>query len=132
MQRDPRYDNVVEDVCAYLEQRVDALASAGVKRAQLAIDPGIGFGKTVGHNLALLRDLPKLGRSGVPVVVGLSRKSVLGELTGRGAGERLAGSLAGLAWSVARGAHVVRVHDVRESRDAVRVVTAIADAANGH
>lgn len=132
MQLDPCYDDVVEDVLAYLEQRIDALTTTGVERSRLAIDPGIGFGKTVEHNLALLRDLPKLGRTQLPIVVGLSRKSFLGELTGRGVGERLGGSLAGLAWSVACGAHVIRVHDVRESRDAMRVATALAGGANGH
>ena len=132
MQLEPHYDNVVEDVSVYLEQRVDALTAAGLTRSQLAIDPGIGFGKTVEHNLALLRNLANLRRLQVPIVVGLSRKSFLGELTGRGAGDRLAGSLAGLAWSVACGAHVIRVHDVRESRDAMHVVTAIADCSNGY
>ena len=132
MQQEPRYDNVVEDVTTYLEQRVDALTAAGLARLQLAIDPGIGFGKTSEHNLSLLRNLADLRRLQVPIVVGLSRKSFLGEITGRDTGDRLAGSLAGLAWSVASGADVIRVHDVRESRDAIHVVTAIADCSNGH
>ena len=131
MQLEPRYDNVVEDVTTYLEQRVDALIAAGFARSQLAVDPGIGFGKTVEHNLSLLRNLANLRRLQVPIVVGLSRKNFLGEITGRDSGDRLAGSLAGLAWSIARGADVIRVHDVRESRDAIHVVMAIADCSNG-
>jgi dihydropteroate synthase len=105
---------------------VEEAAAAGIPRERVAVDPGIGFGKTADHNLRLLADLPRLASIGCPVVVGLSRKRFLGTITGREAGERLAGSLAALAFAVFRGAAVVRVHDVAESLDAVRVAAALA------
>jgi dihydropteroate synthase len=126
MQQDPRYEDVVQDIRAYLAGRVAALDAGGVRRECLALDPGIGFGKTVEHNLRLLASLDRLAELGLPVVVGLSRKSFLGTLTGRGVEARLAGSLAGVVFSVLHGAHVVRVHDVAESRDAVTVAAALA------
>jgi dihydropteroate synthase len=125
MQRDPRYDDVVGEVAAFLQQRVRALEREGVARERMAVDPGIGFGKTLEHNLLLLRHLDRLHESGVPVVVGLSRKRFLGTLTGQDVNERLAGSLAGLVFCMSRGVHVVRVHDVEASRDAVRVAAAL-------
>jgi len=124
MQTDPRYDDVVEDIARYLAGRLAEIGEGGVDYSHVAVDPGIGFGKTVEHNLALLRHLDRLGDR--PVVVGLSRKSFLEKLTGREVDERLAGSLAGLVWCVLHGAHVLRVHDVAESRDAIRIATALA------
>ena len=115
MQREPAYRDVVEEVARYLEERVRALAEAGLDPAGLAVDPGLGFGKTVEHNVALLRGLPRLTRLGYPVLVGASRKSFLGRLTGRAVDERLAPSLAALAFAVQQGAHILRVHDVKES-----------------
>lgn len=115
MQREPSYEDVVEEVARYLEERVRTLAEAGLDPACLAVDPGLGFGKTVEHNVALLRGLPRLARLGRPVLVGASRKSFLGRLTGRAVDERLAPSLAALAFSVQQGAHILRVHDVKES-----------------
>ncbi len=125
MQRDPRYDDVVGEVAAYLAERVGAAERAGIHRDAVVVDPGIGFGKTVEHNVALLAGLDRIGACGRPVLVGLSRKSFLGALTGREVGSRLAGSLAALTFCVLRGAHVMRVHDVRESYDAIRVVRAL-------
>lgn len=125
MQTDPRYEDVVAEVADYLGQRIRALEAAGLDRRQLAVDPGIGFGKTVAHNLALLRELPRLQALSVPVVVGLSRKSFLGRLTGRPVDERLAGSLAAMVFCILKGAQVMRVHDVKESRDAMRVILAL-------
>lgn len=125
MQRDPRYEDVVAEVRAFLAGRVAALVDAGVERARIAIDPGIGFGKTLEHNLALLRALPALHELGCAVLVGLSRKSMLGAITGRATDERLAASLAGALWCAARGADIIRVHDVRETRDALRVWRAL-------
>jgi dihydropteroate synthase len=126
MQEDPRYEDVVQEVSDYLAERRDALVGAGVDRLAVAVDPGIGFGKTLEHNLSLLRGLEQVGACGAPVVVGLSRKSFLGKLTGREVGGRLASSIAALAWCVMKGADVMRVHDVRDSRDAVTVVKALA------
>jgi dihydropteroate synthase len=125
MQGDPRYEDVVADVRRYLEARVEALVGLGLDRSCLAVDPGIGFGKTVDHNLELLAHLDALGACGLPVVVGLSRKNFLGRITGRNVDERLASSLAALVFCVLNGAHVMRVHDVKESRDAVAVALAL-------
>lgn len=129
MQQDPVYGDAVTEIAAYLRERVQALEAAGLAPAALAVDPGIGFGKTAEHNLQLVARLDRLAALGRPVVIGLSRKSFLGKVTGRDVPDRLAGSLAGLAVAAWRGAHVLRVHDVRESRDAVRVVTALREAA---
>lgn len=115
MQAQPTYADVVGEVRGYLRDRVQALQAAGLDRATLAVDPGICFGKTVEHNLALLRGLPELAALGQPVLVGVSRKSFLGRLTGREVGDRLVPSLAALAFAVQRGAHILRVHDVKES-----------------
>lgn len=125
MQREPRYEDVVREVAAYLDGRVADLCAEGLDRETLALDPGIGFGKTLDHNLQLLTRLDVLVRLGRPVVVGVSRKSFLGKLTGRETGERLAGSLAGLVYAAMRGARIMRVHDVRESVDAARVLAAL-------
>lgn len=113
MQREPRYDDVVGEVHDYLAGRLAVLGASGLDPETLAVDPGIGFGKLPEHNLQILRNLAVLARLGRPVVIGLSRKSFLGGITGRGAGERLAGSLAGLVCATLRGAQVMRVHDVR-------------------
>jgi len=126
MQDNPRYEDVVREVRDYLAGRCDALVGAGIDRSAIAVDPGIGFGKTVEHNLALLRGLEQVGACGAPVVVGLSRKSFLGKLTGREVDERLAASVAALAWCVMKGANVMRVHDVRASCDAVTVLRALS------
>jgi len=131
MQAAPSYGNVVQEVTRFLGRRVEALCASGIDRACLALDPGIGFGKGLAHNLDLLAGLRALGRHGRPVVVGLSRKSFLGKLTGRETGERLAGSLAALVYCLLNGAQGVRVHDVRESVDAVQVVAALAAAQRG-
>jgi dihydropteroate synthase len=125
MQEHPTYADVVKEVRASLGDRVRGLKAAGVPPEAIAIDPGVGFGKAVEHNLALLRHLDRLVDLGHPVVVGVSRKSFIERLGGGGAGERLPGSLAAAVLAVARGAHVVRVHDVAESVRAVRVADAL-------
>lgn len=122
MQEQPHYAEVVADVRAYLLDRVSTLAASGLERARLALDPGIGFGKTVEHNLGLLRGLPALAGLGFPLVVGVSRKSFLGALTGRAVADRLAPSLAALAFAVQQGAHILRVHDVKESCEVVSLL----------
>jgi dihydropteroate synthase len=121
MQQNPRYDDVVAEVAGFLESRVAGLVAEGLDRDTMAVDPGIGFGKTVAHNVELLARLDALKAIGVPVVVGLSRKSFLGKLTGREVDERLAGSLSALVFCLLNGADVMRVHDVRESLDAMKV-----------
>ena len=125
MQEDPRYDDVVEDVKAFLAERIDFALRAGVVEQRITIDPGIGFGKTVEHNLTLLRRLGELRELGRPIVVGSSRKSFLGRLTGRGAGERLGGTIASNVLALAAGAEVFRVHDVREVGEALHVAEVI-------
>lgn len=129
MQQDPQYGNVVKEVSQYLCDRVRVLVAEGILPQTLAVDPGIGFGKTVEHNLQLLTGLKALTGQNMPVIVGLSRKSFLGKITGRNINERLAGSLAGLAFCVMNGVHVVRVHDVRESVDVIKVLKALSDTA---
>ena len=126
MQEAPRYDDVVEDVRRHLEGRLEACRMAGVAIEQILVDPGIGFGKTVAHNLQLLGGLPRLASLGRPLVVGTSRKSFLGVLTGRPVEARLMATAASSAAAVVLGAHVLRVHDVMELRDAVSVADAIA------
>lgn len=125
MQDSPQYDDVVAEVSGYLNSRADELVAKGLDRNSLAVDPGIGFGKTVEHNVRLLANLDVLGACGLPVVVGLSRKSFLGKLTGRAVDERLSSSLAALVFCVLNGAHVMRVHDVKESCDAARIAAVL-------
>ena len=125
MQDAPTYDNVVIEVRDFLVARARACEAAGIAAERIAIDPGFGFGKTRAHNLTLLRALGDFAATGYPVLVGLSRKKSLGEITGRASDERLAASLAAALAAVARGASIVRVHDVRETVDALKVWRAI-------
>jgi len=125
MQAEPRYDDVVAEVKAYLGQRVEAAVQAGIDRDRLCVDPGIGFGKKLEHNLELLRNVDAFAELGRPVLVGPSRKSFLGKLLGAEVDDRLEGTAAAVAWLAARGAHILRVHDVREMVRVVRVVDAI-------
>jgi len=127
MQHDPHYEDVVREVGDFLRERAGACREAGIPADRIALDPGFGFGKTLDHNLQLLRGLGRLG-GGYPLLVGLSRKSMLGKLTGRPVDQRLAGSIALAALAVAAGARIVRCHDVAETVDAVRVAWA---ASNG-
>jgi dihydropteroate synthase len=129
MQASPTYNDVVVDVRDFLIARADACMAAGIARERIAIDPGFGFGKTLAHNLALLRSIEAFAATGLPVLVGLSRKSSLGEITGRSVGERLPASLAAALAAVSRGASIVRVHDVRETVDALKVWDAIEHGA---
>lgn len=129
MQVDPRYSSVVADVRGYLSGRIGACEAAGIPRERLCVDPGIGFGKRLEHNLALLAALDRLAEPAIPVLVGVSRKSLLGIITGRPTGERLAGSVALAALSVMRGAAIIRAHDVAATVDAVKVAGALRRAA---
>jgi dihydropteroate synthase len=125
MQDDPRYDDVVDDVRAFLEQRIEFALGEGVREERIMVDPGIGFGKTLAHNLELLRRLDEIVAVGFPVVVGTSRKSFLGRLTGRDdPHDRVAATLATTVLALERGAAVFRVHDVAPTRDALAVATA--------
>ena len=119
MQRDPHYDDVVGEVKAFLDQRIAAARKAGIAPERIVVDPGFGFGKTAAHNLTLLRNLSNL--SVFPILVGLSRKSTLGRITGRPVEERLAGSLAMALLALQGGATILRVHDVKETRDVIAV-----------
>jgi dihydropteroate synthase len=128
MQLNPVYDDVVEEVYAFLAGRIEACARAGIATERLLADPGIGFGKTLDHNLCLLRHLEQFAGLGVPLLVGVSRKGLIGAITGREVNERLAGSLALAAIAVEKGARVLRAHDVRQTLDAVRMAAALAGA----
>jgi dihydropteroate synthase len=122
MQRDPQYENVVNEVIDFLQERVDAMVAAGIERDRICIDPGFGFGKTVEHNFALLQNIGKMQQVlNLPVLAGLSRKSMIGAATGKPVEKRLAGNLAGALAAVAQGARIVRVHDVDETVDALKV-----------
>jgi len=123
MQQAPQYADVVADVREFLAERIDAARAAGIPAERIAVDPGFGFGKTLEHNVAVMRGLPALAALGYPVLVGYSRKSSLGAITGRGPHDRLAASLAAALVAIARGARIVRVHDVRETVDALAVWT---------
>ena len=128
MQAHPTYVDVVGEVDAFLRERIAALADAGVAHDRIAIDPGFGFGKNLDHNLALLRALQQFSSAGVAVLVGLSRKSMLGNITGRPAHERLPASIAAALLAVERGAQIVRVHDVAATRDALAILAAVQRA----
>jgi len=121
MQRDPHYDDVVAEVKAFLDQRIEAARGAGIAPERIVVDPGFGFGKTAAHNLELLRRLKEFCSLETPLLAGLSRKSTLGNITGRAVGERLAGSLAMALLALQGGATILRVHDVKETRDVIAV-----------
>jgi dihydropteroate synthase len=126
MQQEPRYTDVVREVGAFFEERLRVLEESGIPAEAVCLDPGIGFGKTLDHNLELLANLAEFARFGRPVCLGVSRKGFIGKLCGREKGERLAGSLAVACFAAARGqAHVLRVHDVAETRDAALLLDAI-------
>ena len=128
MQVNPHYENIVGEVIDFLLQRVEAMAAIGIERDRLWVDPGFGFGKTLAHNVTLLQNLDTIReRTGLPILAGMSRKSMIGGLTGRPAGGRLIGSVAAALASVARGARMVRVHDVAETIDALTVWHALQE-----
>ncbi len=125
MQLQPAYSDVLAEVAAFLKARIAAAEAAGIARQRMVIDPGFGFGKTLGHNVALLRELNRLTELGVPILAGLSRKSMLGALTGQDVEQRLSASVAAALLAVQRGAQIVRVHDVRATVDALKIWNAI-------
>ncbi len=125
MQQSPCYADVVSEVKAFLAQRVDCCISAGIPRDHLLVDPGFGFGKTLDHNLALLRDLQQITQLGLPVLVGLSRKSMIGALLDESVDNRMYGGLAAAVLAAERGARIIRTHDVKPTVDALAVSTAV-------
>jgi dihydropteroate synthase len=125
MQDDPQYDDVVAEVASFLESRIEACVAAGIREELIAIDPGFGFGKTRDHNIELLANLRQLRVRERPVLVGVSRKSTLGELTGRAVDERMPASIAAAVIAVLQGADIIRAHDVQETVDALKVVQAV-------
>lgn len=127
MQQAPHYKDVVAEVSGFLHGRVAACESAGITRERIAIDPGFGFGKTLEHNLLLLKQLRELTQLGVPLLAGMSRKSMLGALTGRGVGEREYAGVAAHLLAVARGARILRVHNVAAMRDALAIWNAVEE-----
>ena len=125
MQQAPAYGDVVAEVGAYLEERQSLCRQAGIAAGRIVLDPGFGFGKTLEHNLALFRALPRLAGSGYPLLVGVSRKTMLGGMTGRPVGERLSASVAAAMLAAQKGAKILRVHDVAATVDALKVLAAI-------
>jgi len=128
MQQDPRYDDVVAEVKAFLQERIAGARAAGIAAERLVVDPGFGFGKTLEHNLELLRCLGEFAALGVPILAGWSRKSSLGMITGKRADERLAASIAAALIAAQNGAAILRVHDVAATRDALLVLAAVREA----
>ncbi|MDF7798768.1 dihydropteroate synthase [Pontiellaceae bacterium B1224] len=127
MQNDPTYGNAAAEILQYLQGRIDYAVARGVEKNAIAIDPGIGFGKTLEHNLVLLRDIPMFGKT-APVLIGASRKSLIGKILNReDPALRLAGSLGIAGWSAQRGAHILRVHDVIDTCDVCRIVDTLCD-----
>lgn len=125
MQSEPQYYDVVTEVKDFLHARVTAVQAAGVARERIVVDPGFGFGKTLAHNLALLRQLDELSVLGVTMLVGLSRKSMLGAITGQDVDQRVHASVAAALLAIQRGARIVRVHDVQATSDAVKIWSAV-------
>lgn len=125
MQVDPHYEDVVSEVCDFLADRIRLARSRGIPGHSIAVDPGVGFGKTLAHNLLLLRNMDRIRKLGCPVLIGTSRKRMIGEITGRAVGERVAGSVASALYAAHHGADVVRVHDVGETVDALKVWNAL-------
>ncbi|MBF8678637.1 MULTISPECIES: dihydropteroate synthase [Pseudomonas] len=128
MQDDPHYDDVTEDVARYLQQRMMACADAGIEVDRIVLDPGFGFAKTLAHNLSLFKHMEALHRLGRPLLVGVSRKSMIGLTLERPVGERLYGSLALAALAMTKGASILRVHDVAQTVDVVRMIAAVQHA----
>lgn len=128
MQDDPRYPDILDEVRGFLEVRIAVCESVGIARERIVIDPGFGFAKTQGHNLNLFRQMDRLLEMGCPLLVGVSRKSMIGRALGREVGERLYGSLALAALAVTKGASIIRVHDVAETVDVVRMIHAVDSA----
>lgn len=131
MQVRPRYKDVVKDIMTYLEERVAAAETGGIEPRRIMVDPGIGFGKTLEHNLEILARLSEFKALGKPVVIGVSRKSFIGKMTGAPAEQRVGGSVAAAVLAARNGASIVRVHDVKETVDALQMASAVWDRERG-
>jgi dihydropteroate synthase len=127
MQNSPSYDHVINDIIVFFQQRIDACINAGIARERLILDPGFGFGKTLEQNFHLLANLSKFNQLGLPLLAGLSRKSMIGNLLNREVEQRLAGSLATAIIAAQQGAQIIRVHDVQETVDALKILKAVTD-----
>jgi dihydropteroate synthase len=127
MQHAPHYEDAVAEVATFLAARIDAACASGIARERIVVDPGFGFGKTLAHNLQLLRRLRRIAPDGVALLAGISRKSMLGQITGREPGARIYASVAAALIAVQNGANIVRVHDVAATRDALAVWRAVQD-----
>jgi dihydropteroate synthase len=127
MQNSPSYDDVINDIIVFFQQRIETCISAGIARERLILDPGFGFGKTLEQNFYLLANLSKFNQLSLPLLAGLSRKSMIGNLLNREVEQRLAGSLATAIIAAQQGAHIIRVHDVQETVDALKVLKAVTD-----
>jgi dihydropteroate synthase len=134
MQTNPSYVDVVAEIAEFLRVRAQTAVDAGIDPAAIVVDPGIGFGKNLEHNLILLRNLPVLGALGFPVLVGVSRKTFIGRILAAGPEDRLEGSLAAACIAILGGARIIRVHDVQQTVRAVRIVDAVlaADSSQGN
>ncbi len=128
MQDKPEYNNIVKEVMNFLQQRIEACESVGISREQVILDPGFGFGKTLEHNLSLLKHLPEFVKMGLPLLVGISRKSMLGQITGADVAQRLEAGLATTVFAYQAGVQLFRVHDVKETVEALKVCYAVETA----
>jgi dihydropteroate synthase len=127
MQNNPSYEDVVNDIMAFFQQRIDACVAAGIARERIIIDPGFGFGKTLEQNFHLLANMSEFGKLGLPILAGLSRKSMIGNLLNRDVEQRLAGSVSAAIIAAQQGADIIRVHDVQATVDALKVLKAVTD-----
>ncbi len=128
MQADPRYDDVIGELSEFFRSRIDACVSQGIGRHRIILDPGFGFGKTLGHNLSMLKDLSRFSALGLPLLVGMSRKAMIGAVLDKPVAERLIGSVAAALVAASKGAALIRVHDVGPTCDALRMLQAVNDA----
>jgi len=125
MQENPEYNDIIDDILDFFRQRIDCCERSGINKERLVLDPGFGFGKTVAHNYEVLAKFAQFKTLGLPVLAGVSRKSMIGNLLNRDVSERLAGSLAAAIVAVQQGANIIRVHDVQESVDALNILKAV-------
>jgi dihydropteroate synthase len=125
MQQNPRYDNVVSEIIEFLQQRIEAAIDAGIARDNIIVDPGFGFGKTLRHNLLLLKSLARFKSLGVPLLVGISRKRMIGTIIDKPVEQRLYGSISTAVIAAMQGADMIRVHDVAQTIDALAIVDAV-------
>lgn len=127
MQNSPSYDDLINDIIAFFKQRIDACINAGISRERIILDPGFGFGKTLEQNFHLLANLSRFSSLGLPILAGMSRKSMIGNLLNRDLEQRLAGSISTALFAAQQGAHIIRVHDVQETVDALTILKAVTD-----